>query len=162
MKYLTHFFLAVLVTLSFSSCAAPAGGGGGGGAQSQLGPHSGQKFVLVQRGAGAHDMELQSGRTVALVIRIEQKMVGGEQEITASASAHSDGPGGALTSVDALQVHVLQPSDFKTEPRKTGEARITKTIPAQGGKFKTVVAEAVATSSNFPNTTVSLTIPGDQ
>jgi hypothetical protein len=159
MKYLTHFFLAVLVTLSFSSCAAPAGGGHG--AEAQLGPHSGQKFALVHRRVGARDTDPQGSHLIAIVVKVVQKEVNGEQEIVASASAHSDGPGGALVNVDAINIHVLQPSDFKTEPKKTGEAQITKSIPMQGGKFRTVVAEAVATSTEFPDTTVSITIPGD-
>lgn len=130
--------------------------------ETQLGPHSGQKFVLMQRRTGARDSDPLTGHTVALVIRVEQKMNGGEQEITASGSAHSDGPSGALTSVDGLSVHLLQPSEGRTEPRKTGEARLTKSIPASGGKYRTVVAEAVVHSPEFPDTNVSLTIPGDQ
>ena len=158
MKYLSYLFLVAVFASSLSSCAAP----GGGVAQTQLGPHSGQKFVLVQRRSGARDSDPQAGHTIAIVIKVEQNMINGEQEIKASAGAHSDGPGGPLANVDALSVRLLQPSEAKTEPRKTGEARITKTIPAQGGKFRTVVAQAIASSSDFPDTTVELTIPGDQ
>ncbi len=165
MKYLPHLLLATVSALSLASCAAPGGataGGGSGGAETQLGAHSAQKFTLVQRRTGARDSNPLGGHTVAIMIKVEQQMVGGEQEIKASASAHSDGPGGALTNIDGLSVRIVQPSEAKTEPRKTGEARITKSIPAQGGKFKTVVAEAIATSPELPDTTVQITVPGDQ
>ncbi|MEP6975190.1 MAG: hypothetical protein ABI787_03900 [Spartobacteria bacterium] len=164
MKYLPHLLLSGVVALSFSSCAAPGGGGGGGtaGSETKLGAHGGSKFALVQRRGGARDADPQGGHTVAIVVQVEQSMVGGEQEIKASASVHKDGPGGPLYNADAVSIHLTQPSDAKTEPRRTGEARITKTIPAQGGKFKTVVAEAVASSNDFPETVVSITIPGDQ
>ena len=161
MKYLPHFFLATAIALSFSSCAAP-GGAGGRGAESQLGPHSAQKFALVTRRGGARDSDPQASHVVAIVVRVEQQMTSGGQEIKASASAHQDGPGGTLSNGVTLSVHVLQPSDFQTSPQVTGEARITKTVDAQGGKFKTVVAQAIASSPEFPDTTVELTIPGDQ
>lgn len=160
MKYLPHLFLAAVVASSFSSCAAP--GGAAGGSQTQLGPHSGQKFAIVTRRSGARDSDPQASHLVAIVIRVEQQMTSEGQEIKAAASAHADGPGGTLTNGVTLSAHVLQPVDFKTQPQVTGEARISKTISAQGGKFKTVVAQAVASSSEFPDTVVEVTIPGDQ
>lgn len=161
MKYLPHLFLATVAALSFSSCAAPTGGGGRG-AEAQLGPHSAQKFSLVTRRGGARDSDPQGSHIIAIVARVEQQMTSGEQEIKASASAHTDGPGGALANGVTLSIHILQPSDAKTEPQVTGEARLTKTIPADGGKFKTVVVQATAKSEQFPDTVVELTVPGDQ
>ena len=164
MKYLPHFLLATLTALSLASCAAPGGSGGTSGAATELGPHSAQKFVLVNH-TGARTLnegDPNYARTLALVVRVEQKMVGGQQEITASASAHKDGPNGSLISLDGLRVHVTQPVDFATEPRKTGEARISKSIPAAGGKFKTVTAEATFSSTDYSNGVASVTVPGDQ
>lgn len=117
---------------------------------------------MVTRRSGTRDSDPQASHLVAIVIKVEQQMTSGGQEIKASASAHTDGPGGNLASGVTLSAHVLQPVDFKTEPQLTGEARITKTIGASGGKFKTVVAQAVASSAQFPDTVVELIIPGDQ
>jgi len=99
---------------------------------------------------------------IALVLTVEQKMNGEQQEIIARAAAHKDGPKGSLVTVDGLRVHVLQPSDFGTEPRKTAEARATNTVSAPGGKYKTVVAEATLNGPDYSNARVDLTIPGDQ
>ena len=101
-------------------------------------------------------------RNLALVVRVEQQMVSGQQEITASAEAHRDGPTGALVSIDGLRVHVLKPVDFGTQPRKTGGAKITQTVAAPGGKYKTVVAEASITSPDYTNAVASVTVPGDE
>ncbi len=163
MKYLPHLLLACATALSFASCAAPGGAGGGGAStETQLGPHSAQKFALVTRRSGAQNPDPQASRTVALVIKVEQQMTSGGQEIKATASAHRDGPNGALTTGVILSAEVVQPEEFKTEPRETGEARVNKTIGAQGNKFRTVVARAVASSKEFPDAVVELTIPGDQ
>lgn len=161
MKYLPHLLLATATALSLASCAAP--GGAAGGAQTDLGPHGAEKFVLVSRLGGRvlNENDPNFSRTVALVVRVEQKMVGGEQEITASASAHRDGPTGSLFTVDGLRVHVTQPVDFGTEPRKTAGARITKSIAAANGKFKTVTAEATFSSPDFTSGVVSVTVPGN-
>jgi len=164
MKYLPHLLLATATALSLASCAAPGGGAAAGGPQTQLGPHSAQKFVLVTH-TGARTLNENDpnfARTLALVVTVEQKMVGGQQEISASAAAHKDGPTGTLIGVDGLRVHVTQPVDFATQPRKTGEARITKSIPASGGKFKTVTAEATINSTDYTNGVASVTVPGDQ
>jgi hypothetical protein len=163
MKYLPHLLLATATALSLASCAAP-GGATAGGSETQLGPHSAQKFVLLSHlGARVlNENDPNYARIVALVIKVDQKMVGGEQEITASASAHKDGPTGTLFGVKGLRVHVTQPVDFGTEPHDTAEARITKPIPASGGKFKTVTAEATINSPDYSSAVVSVTIPGDQ
>ncbi len=161
MKYLPHLLLACATALSFASCAAP-GGAGGVSTETQLGPKSAQKFALVTRRAGAQNPDPQASRTIALVIKVEQQMTDGGQEIKATASAHRDGPNGPLTTGVILSAQVVQPETFGTEPRETGEARVNKTIDAAGGKFRTVVARAVASSKEFPDTAVELTIPGDQ
>ncbi len=162
MKYLPHLLLVSATALSLVSCAAPTGAGGRVGTETQLGPHSAQKFGLVTRRAGAQNADPQASRTVAIVIKVEQQMTEGGQEIKATASAHRDGPNGALTSGVILSAQVVQPETFGTEARETGEARINKTIASQGNKFRTVVARAVANSKEFPETIVELTIPGDQ
>jgi hypothetical protein len=162
MKYLPHLLLSTAVVFSLASCAAP--GGGPAGAETQLGPHSAQKFVLINH-TGArvlNENDPNYARTLALMVKVEQKMVGGQQEITASAAAHKDGPTGVLIGVEGLRVHVIQPVDFGTEPRKVGEARISKSIPAPGGKFKTVTAEATINSPNYTSAAATVTIPGDQ
>jgi hypothetical protein len=89
-------------------------------------------------------------------------MAGGQQQITARASAHRDGPGGSLIGMDGLSVRVLEPSKFETKPQKTGEAHITQSVPAPGGKYKTVVAEAVMNSPEYQPGRVTVTVPGDQ
>lgn len=164
MKYLPHFLLATVTALSLASCAAPGGGGATAGASNQLGPHSAQSFTMVTH-TGArvlNENDPNYARTVALVVTVEQQMVDGQQEISARAAAHKDGPQGSLITVDGLRVHVTQPVDFGTEPHETGEARITKSIPAAGGKFKTVVAEAVLNAPNYTNGVATVTVPGDQ
>ncbi len=162
MKY--TFFLAIASSLALASCAETGGGGGNAGAETQLGPHSAQKFVMVTHlgGRTLNENDPNYARNIALVVTVEQQMVGGQQEISARASAHKDGPHGALISVDGLRVHVTQPVDFGTEPRRTGEARISKSIPATGGKFKTVVAEATIKSPDYSNGVATVTVPGDQ
>ncbi len=165
MKYLPQFLLATVTAFSLASCAAPGGGGGGtAGSETQLGPHSAQKFVLLTH-VGARPLNENDpnyARIVALVVKVDQKMVGAQQEITASASVHRDGPNGSLFGIEGLRVHVIQPTDFGTQPRKTAEARITQTTAAPGGKFKTVVAEATVNSSEYTTGTAALTIPGDK
>ena len=164
MKYLPHLLLATATALSLPSCAAPGGGGGATGAQTQLGPHSAQKFVLVTH-TGARTLNENDpnfARTVALVVKVEQQMVGGQQEITATGEAHKDGPTGSLFAIDGLRVHVTQPVDFGTEPRKTAGAHISKSIPAAGGKFKTVTAEVTINAADYSSGTASVTVPGDQ
>jgi hypothetical protein len=164
MKQLPYFLLATAIVISLGACAAPNGGGGSSAAETQLGPHSAQKFVLLTH-TGARELntaDLSYVATMALVLKVEQRMVGGQQEITATASTHRDGPTGTVLGVPNLRVHVTQPVDFSTEPRKAGEVHISKSIPASGGKFKTVTAEASFDSPDFNNAVVSLTIPGDQ
>jgi hypothetical protein len=164
MKYLPHLFLATATALSLASCAAPGGGGGEPTSEKQLGPHSAEKFVVINH-TGARTLNENDpnyARTIALVVKVEQQMVSGRQEITATAETHKDGPTGSLIGIDGLRVHVTQPVDFGTDPRKTAGAHISKSIPAAGGKFKTVTAEASINSSDYANGVVSVTVPGDQ
>ncbi len=164
MKYLPHFLLATVTALSLASCAAPGGAAGGPSAETKLGPHSAQSFVMLTH-TGARTLNENDPnfvRNLALVVKVEQQMVNGQQEIKASAGAHRDGPTGPLISTEGLRVHVLQPTDFGTEPRKTGGATITQTVAAPGGKYRTVVAEATINSPDYTNGVASVTVPGDQ
>ena len=111
---------------------------------------------------GSHVIDPNFITSLALVIRVEQEMNGNQQKITATASAHKDGPHGVVSQVAGLRVHVLQPKEFGTQPKASGQAKVSDKVPAPGGKYKTVVAEASIHSPDFPDTTVSLTIPGDQ
>src|SRR5262249_26131056 len=157
MKYLSHFLLASASAFSLVSSA------GGGSAQTQLGPHGAQNFALVAHaGRTFNENDPNYARNVALVVQVEQRMTKEGQEITASVSAHKDGPTGALFAVDNLRVHVTQPVDFSSEPRKTGGAKVTKTIPTTGGKFRTVTAEATFESKDYATAHVSVTVPGDK
>src|ERR1043165_8604244 len=124
MKYLQHFLLEYATALSL----ALIGGAKAVSPETKLGPHGAQKFVLVAHaGRTFNESDPNYARNVALVIKIEQRMTKEGQEITASAIAHQDGPTGANFAVDNLRVHVTQPVDFATEPRKTAGANITKT-----------------------------------
>jgi len=160
MKNLLHFFLAAVVACLFSASAALGGG------QTMIGPHSAQNFQIVKHLGGIRETagtdERTKPPTIAVVLTVEQRMVGKEVEITAKVGAHKGGPKGELFGVDNLSVHVSQPVDFATKPATTGEARIVKTIPSAGGKFKTVVAEARMNSPKYQDALVTLTIPGDK
>jgi hypothetical protein len=156
MKYL-HFLFAFATAVSLATTA------GAGSTETQLGPHSAQKFVLVgHAGRVFNENDPNFARNVALVLKIEQRMTKEGQEITASAMAHKDGPTGSPFAVDNLRVHVTQPADFSTKPTNTGGARITNTVPATGGKFKTVTAEASFDSPKFAKAYVNITVPGDK
>jgi len=165
MKYLPHLLLATATALSLASCAAPGGGSGASSASTQLGPHSAQKFALVTR-LGARQLDPKIITTMALVLTVEQKMNGNQQEINARASAHQDGPHGGLLSAQGVQVRIVEPGPaVASEMRKSseaGEVTATKTLSAPGGKFKTVTAEATLQNPDFTNGHVALTIPGDQ
>jgi hypothetical protein len=63
--------------------------------------------------------------------------------------------------VDGLQVRLTEPVQASTTPAKTGEARLTQNVPAAGGKFKTVTAEAILKSPDYQTGNVSVTVPGD-
>src|SRR5262245_20291415 len=127
MKYLPHFLLAAATTLSL----ATSGEGGAVRTETEVGPHSAQNFVLVAHaGRTFNERDPNFAKNIALVLKIDQRMVKEGQEITASVYAHKDGPNGALKAVDQLQVQVTQPVAFGTKPTKTAGAHITQTIPA--------------------------------
>jgi len=158
MKHLSYFLLASATALSLATS-----GEGGTASENQVGPHGAQKFALIPHtGRVFNENDPNFARNVALVVKVEQRMVKEGQEITASAFAHKDGPTGTLFAVDGLRVHVTAPVDFATEPNKTAGVHITKTIPATGGKFRTVTAEATFSSVNYATAHVSVTVPGDK
>ncbi len=165
MKYLPHLLLACATALSLASCAAP--GGAASGPETQLGPHSAQKFVLATHLGGRvlNEGDPNYARTLALVLTVEQSMNGNQQEIKAHASARKDGPTGSLLSAEGIQVRIVQPvqsaSELRTKPG-AGEVHVTSSVSAPGGKYKTVVAEASINAPNYSPKTVSVTVPGDQ
>lgn len=167
MKYLPHLLLATATALSLASCAAPGGGAAAGGSETQLGPHSAQKFVLTTRlgPRTLNEADLTFARTLALVLTVEQSMNGNQQEIKARASARKDGPTGTLWNAQGVQVRIIQPTQIASKPRTTpgaGELSVSSTASAPGGKYKTVVAEASINSPDYLPKTISITIPGDQ
>jgi hypothetical protein len=165
MKYLPRLLLATATAFSFVFFAAPGVGGGITEKQTQLGPHSAQKIALARHVGrlrqGALFDDPNEPQTIAIVLIVEQKMIGNQQEITARVAAHREGPGGTLIGVEGLRVHVTQPSDFGTQPQKSGEASITNKVSAPGGKYKTVVAEGIINSPRYQDVKLSLTIPGN-
>src|ERR1700750_9854 len=99
MKNLLHFFFAVVVA-SFISASAALGGG-----QTMIGPHSATNFQIVKHIGGIREAagsDVNSPQTLAIVLTVEQKMVGKEVEIAARVGAHKDGPKGPLVGVDNL------------------------------------------------------------
>jgi hypothetical protein len=161
MKYLPHLLLATAFSLFL---AAPVTGGGLAEKETRLGPHSAEKIALAHHTGGARQAQSDNPNeppVIAIVLTVEQKMTGNQQEITASIAAHREGPGGPLVGVEGLRVHVTQPGDFGTKPQKAGEAHISKTFSAPGGKFKTVVAEGSIDSSRYTDVKMNLTIPGN-
>jgi hypothetical protein len=163
MKYLSQLMLVIAVTFSFASGTTAAGVAVT--SETPLGPHSAQKFALVKHLVSRRTIDPGALMTIALVLTVEQKMNGNQQEIVAKAATHKDGPHGVMESALGVQVRILQPGTAASELRKTpevGEVNVTSRIPAPGGKYKTVVAEATINSPNYPDTKVSLTIPGDK
>ena len=164
MKYLSHLLVATATAFSLVFFAAPRAGAETAAKETRLGPFSAQKVALAKHVGGARQAESDNPNeppTIAIVLVVEQKMTGNQQEITARISAHREGPGGTLVGVEGMRVHVTQPGDFGTQPQKAGEARITQTFSAPGGKYKTVVAEGFINSPRYQDVKLSLTIPGN-
>jgi hypothetical protein len=164
MKYLSHLSLVTAAALSLVFFAMPRVCGGTAEKETQIGPHSFQKVALARHVGGARQAESDNPNeppTIAIVLTVEQKMTGNQQEITASVAAHREGPGGPLVGVEGLRVHVTQPGDFGTQPQKAGEAHIIKTFSAPGGKYKTVVADGMINSPRYTDIKLNLTIPGN-
>ena len=123
-----------------------------------------QDVAIAHHVGGARQAESDNPNEpplIAIVLTVEQKMTGNQQEITARVSAHREGPGGPLVGIEGMRVHVTQPGDFGTQPQKTGEVSISKTFSAPGGKYKTVVAEGIIESPLYQDVKLSLTIPGN-
>ena len=162
MKYLPHFLLGT-AALSLFCFAAPSRVGASDTVQ--LGPHSMQKFAIVRR-AGIRTIDPKAITTMALVLTVEQKMNGKEQEVVAKASAHQDGPHGPMASAQGVQVRIIEPGPALASPPRTtsevGEVNVHKTFPAPGGKYKTVTAEATMQNPEFIDAHVIVTIPGDK
>jgi hypothetical protein len=162
MKHLLHTIGALVLVLALGSCAAPSGGSSGSGS-TQLGPHSGRNFKIIRLKPGqvASDM---LDHAMAIVLTVEQKMEGGKQVITMSASSRLDGPDGRLEPVARIGIRMSEPMKYQTDPnpKPAAEAHSTQSVTASGGKYKTVTAEAFMTSDKFQDTSVTVTIPGDK
>ncbi|MGI8889165.1 MAG: hypothetical protein ACR2G0_00050 [Chthoniobacterales bacterium] len=163
MKYLPHLLLATVTALSLASCAAPGGAAGGAAVASEMGPHSAQKFILVHR-AGVRAIDPSTIETMCLVLTVEQKMNGNQQEVTAKAAAHKDGPEGSLLSAQGVQVVITSPGKPSASEAhsEVGTVSVTKSIPAPGGKYQTVTAEATIKNPEYSDGHVMLSIPGGQ
>jgi hypothetical protein len=164
MKYLSHLSVATAAAFSLVFFAAPRAGAETAAKETRLGPFSAQKVAIAKHVGGArqrHSDNPNEPPTIAIVLTVEQKMTGNQQEITARISAHREGPGGPLVGVEGMRVHVTQPGEFGTQPQKVGEARATQTFSAPGGKYKTVVAEGSINSSRYTDVKMTLTIPGN-
>jgi hypothetical protein len=161
MKYLSQFMLTIVAAVAVAPGAMAAGSPE---SERQLGPHSAEKFVILQHLVNHRTIDPATRTSIALVLTVEQKMNGNQQEIMAKAAAHNDGPTGTLHSAEGIQVRIVEPGPLlASEVRKTqepGEMKISKTISAPGGKYKTVTADVTIKSPEFPDKTFSLTIPG--
>jgi hypothetical protein len=152
--------LLAAATLALGSCATSNQAGGGGG-ETALGPHSAQKVAMGRFRAGEVASDMRD-HAVALVLRVDCTMEGGKQVIKANATHHLDGPNGPAEAVDNISVRVTQPAEAHAEGHKVAGATSTSSVPVPNGKYKTVVAEAMLSSSKVPDLKVSVTVPGDQ
>lgn len=163
MKYFSQFTLAIVAALSVSGAMAA---GSSAEHERQLGPHSAEKFVILQHLVDRRTIDPNSRVSISLVLTVEQTMSGNQQQIVAKAAAHEGGPTGRLYSAEGIQVRITEPGPvLASEVRTTaepGEMKISKTISAPGGKYKTVTADVTIKSSAFPDKTFSLTIPGSK
>jgi len=96
-----------------------------------------------------------------LLLRVETRMENGKQMITATATAHTGGQTGPLTTTDTLDVRVSQPAQFRRETQQTNTAMASGSVDASGGKFKTVVADASMKVSGSEMARVTVSVPGD-
>ena len=62
----------------------------------------------------------------------------------------------------AATAHAARIANGGTTLDPSPSAAAKASVSAPGGKYKTVVAEAVINNSDYTPTSVSLTIPGDQ
>ena len=97
MKYLSHLSVATAAAFSLVFFAAPRAGAETAAKETRLGPFSAQKVAIAKHVGGArqrHSDNPNEPPTIAIVLIVEQKMTGNQQEITARISAHREGPGG--------------------------------------------------------------------
>lgn len=139
-------------TLSAAEKAAPANA-------KAAGVRAEEKSVVakLRRGKIAH------AKTTAqfLVLRVETRMEGGKQKFTAMASMHVGGPTGEPATVDRLQVRITQPASASGSASRASKASATGSADT-GGKFKTVVADALMLTEGLEDTKVAVTVPGDR
>jgi hypothetical protein len=112
----------------------------------------------LRRGKIAH------AKTVAtfLVLRVETRMEGGKQKFTATASTHTGAPTGAPATVDRIQVRITQPAAASGSTSKATKAATSGSVDGSGGKFKTVVADALMLTEGLEDTKLAVTVPGDR
>lgn len=108
--------------------------------------------------------KIANAKTIAkfLVLRVETRMEGGKQKFTATASIHTGGPTGESAAVDRLLVRVTQPANASGSTSRANKATATGSVDAAGGKFKTVVADALMLTEGLEDTKVAVTVPGDR
>jgi hypothetical protein len=163
MKHFSQFLLAIVVA---SVIPNAKGAGSAPVREQQLGPHSAQKFAILQHFVDHSSIDPTKRISIALVLTVEQNMKGNQQEVVAKAAAHKDGPSGPLYSAQGIQVRITEPGPvLASNVRNTaepGEMKVSKSISAPGGKYKTVTAEVTMKSPEFPEESFSLTIPGSK
>jgi hypothetical protein len=74
MKYSTPFTLAIAVTFSFASSSESIGGTVA--SETQLGPHSAQKFTMMKHLTSRRSIDPVLQTSIALVLTVEQTMIG--------------------------------------------------------------------------------------
>ena len=79
--------------------------------ETQLGPHSAQKFVILPI-VDHSSIRSDKAHNIALVLTVEQNMTREPQEITAKAAAHRTVHRALLLPLDNFRVHVTEPVRF--------------------------------------------------
>ena len=108
--------------------------------------------------------KIANARTAAkfLVLRVETGIEGGKQKFTATASVHTGSPTGEAATVDRLLVRITQPASASGSTSRASKATAIGSADAAGGKFKTVVADALMITEGLEDTKVAVTVPGDR
>ncbi len=108
--------------------------------------------------------KIANAKTIAkfLVLRVETRMEGGKQKFTAIASVHTGSPTGEAATVDRLLVRITQPANASGSTSKASKATATGSADGAGGKFKTVVADALMLTEGLEDTKIAVTVPGDR
>jgi hypothetical protein len=114
--------------------------------------------VRIRRG------KIANAKTTAkfLVLRVETRMEAGKQKFTATASVHLGAPTGEAATVDRLLVRITQPASVSGSTSRASKAVASGSADGAGGKFKTVVADALMLTEGFEDTKVAVTVPGDR